>query len=48
MLGEHVRGALPKASKIIFEVQKKKNNEKITRRRKKAFNLQNAFLFFSL
>jgi len=38
-------GGLPQALKIIFEVQRKKNNEKITRKKKSFFNLQNAFFF---
>jgi hypothetical protein len=40
---------LPQVLKIIFEVQKKRNNEKITKKlKKKKFKLQNVFFFFSL
>jgi len=38
-------GVLPQALQIIFEVQWKKINEKITRRKKK-FQLPNTFCFF--
>jgi hypothetical protein len=38
-------GVLPQALEIIFEVQRKIINEKITRK-KKLSNLQNAFFFF--
>jgi len=38
-------GALTQALEIIFEVQRKKNNEKITRK-KKAFQLTKCVLFF--
>jgi hypothetical protein len=31
---KNVMGALPKALKIIFEMQRKKSNEKLTRRKK--------------
>jgi hypothetical protein len=34
-------GALPQALEIIFEVQRKRSNEKITRRKNKLSNLQN-------
>jgi hypothetical protein len=41
-------GVLPQALKITFEVQMKKNNEKIARRKISFFfNSQNVFLFFS-
>jgi hypothetical protein len=32
-------GALPQALEIIFEVQRKRSNEKIPRKKKKLFNL---------
>jgi hypothetical protein len=35
--------AWPQALEVIFEAQRKKNNEKITRRKKQHFNLQNMF-----
>jgi len=38
--------ALPQALEIIFEVQMKRRNEKITRKKKKLSNSQNAFFFF--
>jgi hypothetical protein len=38
-------GALPQALEIIFEVQRKRSNEKITRK-KKAFQLTKCLLFF--
>jgi hypothetical protein len=41
-------GALPQALEIMFEVQRKKNNKKITRRKISFFNLQNMFFSFSL
>jgi hypothetical protein len=41
-------GALPQVLEIIFEVQRKKNNEKITRKKKKAFQLPKHVLFFCL
>jgi hypothetical protein len=34
---------LPQALEIIFKVQRKWSNEKITRKKKKLFNLQNVF-----
>jgi hypothetical protein len=37
--------ALPQALEIIFEVQMKRNNEKIIRKKISFFNLQNAFIF---
>jgi hypothetical protein len=42
--------ALPQALDIIFEVQMKRNNEKITRNKKKAFSTykMHLFLFFLL
>jgi hypothetical protein len=36
---------LPQALDIIFEVQKKKNNEKNQKLKKKNSNLQNTFFF---
>jgi hypothetical protein len=39
-------GALPQTLEIIFEVQRKKINEKIRKKKKKLSNLQNAFFFF--
>jgi len=36
---------LPQALEIIFEAQRKRSNEKITRKKKKLFNLQNSFFF---
>jgi hypothetical protein len=41
-------GALPQALEIVFEVQRKRSNEKITRKKKKLSNLRNAFFFFCL
>jgi hypothetical protein len=41
-------GALPQALEIIFEVQGKRSNEKITRRKNKLSKLQNVFFFFFL
>jgi hypothetical protein len=41
-------GALPQALEIIFEVQGKRSNEKITRKKKKLSNLQNVGFFFFL
>jgi hypothetical protein len=41
-------GVLPQALKIIFEVQMKRSNEKITRGKEKLSNLQKVFFFFSL
>jgi hypothetical protein len=38
-------GTLPQALEIIFEMQKKISNEKITRK-KKAFQLAELFFFF--
>jgi hypothetical protein len=38
-------GVLPQALEITFEVQTKKNNEKITRRNNKLSNLQKVFFF---
>jgi len=38
-------GGLPQALKIIFEVQRKKNNEKITRK-KKVFSTYKMHFFF--
>jgi hypothetical protein len=38
-------GVLPQALEIIFEVQMKMINEKITRKKKWLFNLQNSFFF---
>jgi hypothetical protein len=40
-------GVLPQGLEIIFELQRKKRNEKITRGKKMLFNLQNT-IFFSL
>jgi hypothetical protein len=37
---------LPQALEIIFEVQRKRSNEKVTRK-KKPSNLQNTFFFLS-
>jgi hypothetical protein len=34
-------GALPQALEIIFKVQTKKSNEKITRRKNKVLNVEN-------
>jgi hypothetical protein len=39
-------GALPQALEIIFEVQRKRINEKITKRKNKLSNLENMFFFF--
>jgi len=39
-------GALPQALEIIFEMQTKGSNEKITKKKKKLSNLQNTFFFF--
>jgi len=39
---------LPQALEIIFEVQRKMINEKITRKKKWLFNLQNSFVFSSI
>jgi len=41
-------GALPQALEIIFQMQRKMSNEKITMRKRKLFNLQNIMFFFSL
>jgi hypothetical protein len=41
-------GALSQALDIIFEVQRKRSNQKITLKKKKKFNLQNALFFFFL
>jgi hypothetical protein len=41
-------GKLPQAVEIIFEVQRKRINEKTTREKKKLFNSQNVFFFSSL
>jgi F0F1-type ATP synthase membrane subunit a len=38
-------GVAPQALEIIFEVQRKTINEKITRKKKQLYNLQNAFFF---
>jgi hypothetical protein len=38
-------GVVPQALEITFEVQRKKNNEKITRRNNKLSNLQKLFFF---
>jgi hypothetical protein len=40
-------GALPQALEIIFEVQRKKNNDKSNKKKNKHFNLQNVFFFCS-
>jgi hypothetical protein len=40
-------GVLPQALEIIFEMKRKRSNEKIIRKKKKLSNLQNLF-FFSL
>jgi len=42
--------ALPQALEFIFEVQRKKSNGKISRRKNKLFNLQNTLkkFFFPL
>jgi hypothetical protein len=34
---------LPQTLEIIFEMQRKRSNEKITRKKKKPSNLQNTF-----
>ncbi len=44
---ENVMGVLPQALGIIFEVQRKKSNEKIRKKKKKLSNLQNVFFCFS-
>jgi hypothetical protein len=44
---ENVVGVLPKALDIIFKVQRKRSNEKITQK-KKIFNLQDALFFLFL
>ncbi len=46
----NVMGALPQALEIIFEVQRKTNNEKTNKKKNKHFNLQNVFFLvpFSL
>ncbi len=42
-------GELPQALVIIFDVQRKRSNEKIIiKKKKKLSNLQNVFLFFFL
>jgi hypothetical protein len=42
-------GVLPQVLEIIFEVQMKRSNEKIARRRRKSFpNSQNKFFSLSL
>jgi hypothetical protein len=41
-------GALPQALEIIFEVQWKRINEKITKKKEKAFQLIHCFFFPSL
>jgi hypothetical protein len=42
-------GVLPQALEIIFEVQRKRSNEKKKTRKKRAFQLTNrVFFFFSL
>jgi hypothetical protein len=42
-------GALPQALEIIFEVQRKRSNEKTNKKKIKHSNLQNVFFFpFSL
>jgi hypothetical protein len=38
-------GALPQPLEIIFEVQRKKINEKNNKEKKKLFNSQNVFFF---
>jgi len=38
--------ARSQALEIIFEEQRKKNNEKINKKKNKLFNLQNMFFFF--
>jgi len=43
----NVKGELPQASEIIFEVQKKRSNEKITRKKKTLSTYKMHFLFFS-
>jgi hypothetical protein len=42
---QNVMGVLFQALEIIFEMQKKRSNEKI-RKKKKLFNLQNTFFLF--
>jgi hypothetical protein len=39
-------GAVPQALEIVFEVQRKRSNEKITRKKKKAFQLTKCVFFF--
>jgi hypothetical protein len=39
-------GVLPQALEIMFEVQMKRSNKRITRGKKKLFNLQNVCAFF--
>jgi hypothetical protein len=39
-------GALPQVLEIIFEGQRKNNNEKITKKNKSFFNLENTFFSF--
>jgi hypothetical protein len=43
----NVIGALSQALEIIFEVQRKTSNEKITRKKKKLVQLTKRFFFFS-
>jgi hypothetical protein len=38
-------GVLPQALEIIFQVQRKRSNEKYNKKKKKLFTLQNTFLF---
>jgi hypothetical protein len=38
-------GKLPQAVEIIFEVQRKRINEKTTREKKRLFNSQNVFIY---
>jgi hypothetical protein len=41
-------GVLPQALEIIFEVQRKRSNEKNSKKKSKLSNSQNVVLFFSL
>jgi len=41
-------GVLPQALEIIFEVQRKRSNEKITRKKKNLLTYKTLFFFLSL
>jgi len=44
---QNIMGLLPQALEIIFEVQRKKSNEKDSKMKYKLFNLQMCFFLFS-